>query len=158
MTPLTKTEAKEIQKILEDWPNRMGCVLVPAKQGERAKNGWKPLDWGWKGHRFGNFDYLKLQNMLLEQETYKLCPVTALGILRGARNFKDHMDSYHVIIEALQLMLPSTNVQKMYNELLKTNACVLASYFEEYAEKHAESLQEKAEVSEEYTNKHSKIK
>jgi len=134
MNTLTIQEAKQIQKILEDWPNRMGCVLVKADPQEKAKNGWKQLDWGWNGHRFGNFDYLKLSILLLVEKDYKLCPVTALVVMRGARNFKDHMDSYHMIIEALQTVLPSTNIQKAYNTLLKTNSKQLAAYFKTYAE------------------------
>lgn len=122
---LTEREIKKVIEILEVWPNRMGCVLVPSSRG---KHGYKALPWGWSGKRFGNFDYAYLQDLLKNHDAALLCPVTAVGMMRGAKDFQDHMSAYQAI-RATFAMIQHISVEQaqiQYNTLLKTNAKKLA--------------------------------
>lgn len=126
---LNSAELEQIIRILKIWPNRMGCALVPNAKG---KHGYKPIDWGWKGRMFGNFDYAQLRALISERSDILCCPVTAIGLMRNAQNFQDHMSAYKDIRAKLAeiLRISEKEAQIKYNALLKTDAKLLAFIFE----------------------------
>lgn len=139
MTAMTAEEASAIAEGLDTWPARMGCVLVPAPAGTRYKHGWMQLAWGYKGKFRGNFDYDYLEDLLKDHPDAKLCPVTWLGMKRGAKNLKDHHAAYRLLITAIHLPFATEYTfewfQDAYNLLLKTNPEKLAKLFRNYAER-----------------------
>jgi hypothetical protein len=141
-TALSAQEARSISELLKTWPNRMGCVLVPAPPGSRYKNGWQPLAWGYKGRFRGSFDYDYLEDLLKDHPDAKLCPVTWLGLKRGAKNLHEHTIAFRLLITAIHSPFRTEysyeKMQEIYNVLLKTNAQKLANLFDTYAERSAE--------------------
>lgn len=128
--PLKIDEAMAIADICDRWPGGLGCVLVKA---ENSKRGYVNGGWGWKGHIPGDFDYAKLQSF--RSETTIFCPVTLLGISRGAKDFKDHQIAYNVILTAVIYItgLDVPSAKKFYNDKLKQDQHTLASLFRNFA-------------------------
>lgn len=126
---LTKEEALKVAEICNTWPGGLGCVLIPSKN---SKRGYKNAEWGWRGRKFGNFKYEDLKNM---PETTIYCPVTAIGIMRGAKDFKDHMNAYQDIRELVIKVCGFTleEAHKKYNYLLSHDPKMLSLIFETYA-------------------------
>lgn len=123
---LTDPEIDLITKILEVWPGGMGCILIPAN----TKRGYKTADWGWRGKRYGNFDY----GIVSSYSNAILCPVTAVGVMRNAIGFADHMQSYTDIRETLEaaLKIESPQSKLVYNYMLSHYPRSLGQIFWHY--------------------------
>jgi hypothetical protein len=123
---LTDQEIDIVTKILEMWPGGMGCIIVPGK----TKRGYKAADWGWRGRRFGNFDYALVTSF----ENAIPCPVTAVGVNRYAMNFEDHMQAYKDIRETLQfaLKIGEERAKLVYNYMLSYYPRSLGQIFWHY--------------------------
>lgn len=126
---LTKEEAKTIYDICTIWPGGLGCVLIP---DYTAKRGFRTADWGWKGKKVGDFEYSHLSRF----KDALLCPVTAIGVMRGAERFQDHMAAYRDINEALCSLLHRDydEVKRIYNFLLSRYPLSLSCLFDNIAQ------------------------
>jgi hypothetical protein len=122
--PLTRDEAKSLALCCDSWPGGLGCALVPSRF---SKRGYKNADWGWRGRIPGNFNYAEIPAGAL------LCPVTRLGVLRNAINFKDHLLAYGLIRAALITVMGEADIKARYNQALRLEPKVLAARFQEYA-------------------------
>jgi hypothetical protein len=123
---LTDSEIDTVTKILEIWPGGMGCILVPGK----TKRGYKTANWGWRGRKFGNFDY----GLVTSFENAILCPVTAVGVMRYAIGFEDHMKAYNDIRETLEaaLKIQAPKSKLVYNYMLSHYPRSLGQIFWHY--------------------------
>lgn len=111
---LTDPELDKVIQILNLWPGGMGCILLPS---DRTNRGYKSADWGWRGRKFGNFDYSVVPSF---GESALLCPVTAVGVMRYAEDFSDHMQAYKDIRETLEaaLKIKTPKAKLVYNYML----------------------------------------
>lgn len=127
---LTRQEALELAIICDQWPGGMGCVLLPKPS---TKRGYVSAEWGWKDHVPGNFNYTALSAF---PSGALLCPVTKLGVLRTARNFRDHLAAYDEIRSAVMTatLLSQKEAKIEYNRLLSKDPRALAALFRKYAE------------------------